>query len=244
MTRTKVLSRRATWAGLLALLATVPLSYAQRTQPRSSEPARGEAPRAPAPPRAPAVDRVNHGSFGHVDNPVARPPAPHPNNPPFQNHGPNVYVQRDPHVDFHPHQFWHDFHFKLRFHDLPVGYVRLVVGGAPYFYDDGIYYQQVDDGYQEVYPPVGAVVTQLPDGAIAIEAGNLTYYYAGGAFYVAQDGGYVIAPTPIGVTVPELPPDAVQVSLNGGVAYQFNGIYYEPVFVDGVTQYVTVAPPN
>ena len=35
---------------------------------------------------------------------------------------------------------------------------------------------------------------------------------------------------------------AVAVSLNGRVAYQFNGIYYQPVFVNGVTQYMTFMP--
>jgi hypothetical protein len=116
------------------------------------------------------------------------------------------------------------------------------VNNSIFFYDDGIYYQQSDDGYQEVYPPVGADVSQLPDGAIEIDAGNLAYYYAGGAFYVQQDDGFVIAPAPMGVTVPELPPGAVLVSVDDGVAYQFNGIYYQPVFVDGVTQYMTFQP--
>jgi hypothetical protein len=117
--------------------------------------------------------------------------------------------------------------------------VQLYVGGLPFYYDDGIYYQQMGDDYQAVYPPVGANLTGLPDGAIEIDAGNITYYYAGGAFYVQQGSGYVIVATPIGVTVPELPPGAVQVSVNNGVVYQFNGIYYQPVFVNGVTQYTT-----
>jgi hypothetical protein len=42
--------------------------------------------------------------------------------------------------------------------------------------------------------------------------------------------------------VPELPPGAIQVSVKGSVAYQFNGIYYEPIFVNGVTQYETFMP--
>lgn len=111
--------------------------------------------------------------------------------------------------------------------------------GFPYYYDDGVYYQQMGGDYQAVYPPVGANITGLPDGAIAINGSNCVYYYAGGAFYMQQDGGYVIVPTPIGVTVPELPPGAVQISINGGVAYQFNGVDYQPVFVNGVTQYTT-----
>jgi len=151
-------------------------------------------------------------------------------------------VHRDAEVDIHRRQFWHGFVFGERRHGLREGYLQLSVYGAPYIYDDGIYYQQAGDDYQEVYPPLGADVQALPDGAIQIEAGNLIYYYAGGAFYVQQDNGFVIVPPPMGVAVPELPPGAVQVSVKGGVAYQFNGIYYQPVFVNGVTQYMTFTP--
>ena len=153
-----------------------------------------------------------------------------------------IVTHHDVDADIGGHHFWHNFSFGARVHGLRPGYLQIYVGGIPYFYDDGIYYQQAGDDYQEVYPPVGADVQDLPDGAIEIDAGNIAYYYAGGAFYVQQGDGYVIAPTPIGVTVPELPPEAVQVSYNGGVAYQFNGIYYQPEFVDGVTQYVTIQP--
>jgi hypothetical protein len=126
---------------------------------------------------------------------------------------------------------------------LPFGFFTLDVGGVPFYYSDGIYYQPSDGGYDEVYPPVGAGVPQLPDGAIAISAGGTTYYYAGGAFYVQQpDGTYATVPAPIGVIVPELPPGAVQVNINGQTAYQFNNVYYEPVFENGVTQYETFVP--
>jgi len=114
------------------------------------------------------------------------------------------------------------------------------VNNAPYFYDDGIYYQQVGSDYQEVYPPVGAVLTELPDGAIEVDDGSLVYYYAGGAFYVQQDGGFVIVPTPLGVIVPELPPGVVQLSAGNSALYQFNEVCYQPVFVNGVTQYRTL----
>jgi len=153
-----------------------------------------------------------------------------------------VIGHRDVETDIGGQHFWHGFSFGARIHGLRPGYFQLYVGGIPYFYDDGIFYQQAGDDYQEVYPPVGADVQDLPDGAVEIDAGNIAYFYAGGAFYVLQADGYVIAPTPIGVTVPELPPGAVQVSYNGGVAYQFNGVYYRPEFVDGVTQYVTFQP--
>jgi hypothetical protein len=192
------------------------------------------------------VNRTNHGSIRHVDTHVVQRPVVAPRGveaPHGIDQHQHVVAHHDVDVDLHRPRFWHNFAFGTRRHGLRPGYVRLFVNGAPYFYDDGIYYQQTGDDYQEVYPPVGADVQELPDGAIEIDAGNLVYYYyAGGAFYVQQDGVYVIAPTPIGVTVPELPPGAVQVSVNGGVAYQFNGIYYQPEFVDGVTQYVTFMP--
>jgi len=122
---------------------------------------------------------------------------------------------------------------------LPFGYQTVVVNGAPYDYYGGTYYQPQADGYQEVYPPVGAAIAELPEGAVPIAAANGTYYYAGGAFYVQQGPQFVIVAPPVGVTVPQLPPGAAQVVVNGQVAWQFDGIYLRPVFVNGVTMYVT-----
>jgi hypothetical protein len=241
---TNIASIRKIGVGLLALLASLPLIYAQRPQQsQHEEPApRSEPSRAPVQRSSPVVvDRVNHGTIRHVDTQVVQRPVE-------VQHGsdqPQRVVAHTADVDVDiggPQSSWHGFAFGARQHGLRAGYVQLYVNGAPYYYDDGIYYQQAGDDYQEVYPPVGADVQELPDGAIEIAAGNLAYYYAGGAFYVQQDGGFVIAPTPIGVTVPELPPGAVQVAVNSGVAYQFNGIYYQPVFVNGVTQYRTFTP--
>lgn len=238
--------------GLLVLFATLSRMAAeqrsefrggepQRAEPQRSEPQRAGPARAPVAEHQPVmVDRVNHGSIRHADTHAV--PRPVPTTHDFGLHH-DVIVHHDVDADVQHPRFWHGFVHGRHLHDLPVGYFSLFVNGVPYYYDDGIYYQPAEDGYQEVYPPVGADVPQPPDGAIAIDAGGLRYYYAGGAFYVEQAGsGFAIAPTPIGVTVPELPPGAVQVSVNGGVAYQFNGIYYRPVFVDGVTQYVTFQP--
>ncbi len=242
-----IASLRKIGVGLLALLAALPLIYAQRPQqpqreepaPRSEPSPRVEPARAPVQRSPVVVDRVNHGTIRHVDTHVVQRPVEVHHDVDVHQH---VVAHQDVDVDIGRPQFWHGFVFGARLHGLRAGYVQLFVNGAPYYYDDGIYYQQAGNDYQEVYPPVGADVQELPDGTIEIGAGNLTYYYAGGAFYVQQDGGFAIAPTPMGVTVPELPPGAVPVSVNGGVAYQFNGIYYRPVFVNGVTQYMTFMP--
>lgn len=188
------------------------------------------------------VDRSSHGSIRHFDTHVTqRPVEIHRDVRVEPRH--EFWGHRDVDVDFGRHHFWNDFAFHRRIPTLPLGFLTLNIGGNPYYYSDGIYYQPYEGGYQEVYPPVGADVPQPPDGSIPIQAGGVTYYYAGGAFYMQQpDGTYAIAPTPIGVVVPELPPGAVQVSLGGQIAYQFNNIYYRPVFMNGVTQYETFQP--
>jgi hypothetical protein len=248
-------------ACLLALLTSLPLIYAQR----------GGAPRGGGGggARPVVVDRSSHGSIRHVETHVVQRPAEvyraparpaetyrapeRPQERPAEVHhdggpghfapGHSVFVHHDVDADIHAHHFWNDFSYRHHWGALPLGYFALTLGGTPYFYDDGIYYQAADGGYDEVYPPVGAAVPQLPDGACEIDANGQAYYYAGGAFYVQQpDGTFVTVPPPIGVVVPELPPGTIQVLLNGTVAYQFNGIYYEPVFVNGVTQYQTVMP--
>lgn len=228
--------------GLPALLIVLPVPCAGQ---------RGGAPRGGGMAARPVmVDRSSHGSIRHVETHVVQRPVEvrrEPDHPAEVRHeiAPrhDFVVHHDVEVDVHRQHFWHDFAFGRHFAVLPVGFLTLQIGGAPYCYYDGIFYQPVDGGYQEVYPPVGAAVPQPPDGAIEIDAGGLAYYYAGGAFYVQQpDGAFAIAPTPMGVAVPELPPGAVQVSVSGTPAYQFNGIYYQPVFVNGVTQYETFLP--
>jgi hypothetical protein len=253
------ISRRKTGLGLAvglpALLIALPLICAEnRSAPRAA-PARSaaarSAPARSAPARSVGVDRSSHGSIRHVETHVVQRPVQvsrQPARPVEARQGVapgrgDFVVHRDVEADVHRRHFWHDFAFGRRWAVLPLGCLTLQVGGLPYYYCDGIYYQPADGGYQEVYPPLGAAVPQPPDGAIAIEAGGQTYYYAGGAFYLEQpDGTFAIAPTPIGVVVPELPPGAIQVSVRGTIAYQFNGIYYEPVFVNGVTQYETFMP--
>ena len=231
--------------GLPALLIALPLICAER----------GGAPRAVAAPRAAAarpvvVDRATHGSIRHADTHIVQRPVEARPQPARAVEGRrevaprhDIVAHRDVEVDVHRPRFWNDFAFGRRLAALPLGFLSLQLGGVPYYYSDGIYYQPADGGYQEVYPPVGAAVPQPPDGAIEVDVGGQPYYYAGGAFYLQQpDGTYAIAPTPIGAVVPELPPGATQTSVNGTVAYQFNGIFYEPIFVNGVTQYQTFQP--
>ena len=203
MSSTNSTSIRNIGFGVVALLATLPLLYAERPQQSGrGEPAfhgtpasQGASAHTPAPrsepPRAPVqhspamVDRSSHGTIRHVDaHVVERPVAVRRD---FDVHQ-QVIIHHDRDVDVNRPRFWHGFVFGERRHGLRAGYFQLFVNGAPYYYDEGIYYQQAGTDYQEIYPPVGAGIQELPDGAIEIDAGNLTYYYAAGAFYVQQDG--------------------------------------------------------
>lgn len=193
------------------------------------------------------VDRSFHGSIRHGETHVER--APEFRREP-ENHvvvtGPDrgYYVHHDAHVDFGGHRYWNDFHRGFVINSLPFGYLSFNIGGLPYYYYGGIYYQQGPGGYQEVYPPAGAALTAPPDGAYPVTGPNgETFYYAGGAFYMQQpDGSFISVQPPLGVIVPELPPGAVQVNLNGITAFQFGNVYYQPVFANGVTQYQTFVP--
>ena len=53
---------------------------------------------------------------------------------------------------------------------LPAGYVRVVVGTAPYFYYSGIFYATAPGNeYIVVEAPVGAVVETVPAETVKIE---------------------------------------------------------------------------
>jgi hypothetical protein len=138
--------------------------------------------------------------------------------------------------------FWSGISSGMLFNSLPSGYVPLHVGGAPYYYYGGAYYEQAPSGYVAVTPPIGAAVPALPEGAEAVPTGQGEYYYAGGAFYVQEPQGFVVVAPPLGVTVDYLPSGATPVYIRGGLYYQANGIYFMPVMRGGVTAYTTVQP--
>jgi hypothetical protein len=138
--------------------------------------------------------------------------------------------------------YWSNYHPGLWVNTLPPGYQTFNIGGTPYYYYQGVYYQNGPSGYSVVAPPAGVVLPALPPGAEAVAANGGVYYYVGGTFYVQQPNGFTVVPPPIGVTVGTLPPGAVPVTMNGMVYYQAGGIYYLPVMQNGVTAFMTVAP--
>ena len=138
--------------------------------------------------------------------------------------------------------FWSGIPYGGYYNVLPQGYLSIQVGGTPYYYYQGAYYEPESTGYVAVAPPVGAVVPAPPPGAEPVQVGPNVYYYAGGAFYVQQPQGFVVVAPPLGVTVGDFPPGATPVYIHGILYYQANGVYYLPSMQGGTTVYTTTQP--
>jgi len=140
--------------------------------------------------------------------------------------------------------FWSNYRPGMRIDRLPDGFHRIAVRGHPYFYFEGLFYDEGPSGYIIIAPPIDAEIAELPPAVETVLLGDTVYYYAAGAFYIQQaDGSYIVVAPPMGVTVSMLPPDAVAVVFNGATYYQADGIYYLPVMQNGVVVYLTVPQP-
>jgi hypothetical protein len=181
----------------------------------------------------------------HHEEPVRTPPARELNREAAREHEHREALARrhdDIEIDRRHGYYWSGYHSGMRIVGLPGGYLSLSLGGRPYYYYEGVYFQPGPTGYVVVNPPVGAIVPELPPGAETVVVSGTVYYYAGGAFYFAQPNGYAVVPPPLGVTVTTLPPGAVPVVINGNTYYSVDSVYYLPVMENGIIVYMTVRP--
>jgi hypothetical protein len=112
---------------------------------------------------------------------------------------------------------------------------------ANYYYNDGVFYQPYNGGYQVVAPPVGAIVPRLPSGTITLDVDGITYWYFGGTFFVPAAGGYQVVAGPPGAIVYNLPDGCTTVNAGGVTYLQFNGTYFQPIQdADGQNGYEVV----
>ena len=61
-----------------------------------------------------------------------------------------------------------------------------------------------------------------------------------GAYYVQRGTAFQVVSAPIGIMVPTLPAGAASTTINGQIYFKHQGIYYQPVIANGVTNYMTV----
>lgn len=142
----------------------------------------------------------------------------------------------------------------------------VVIGGANYFVDHGIYYVQRPTGFVCVPPPPGAYVRYLPAEYEEVVVGGRSYYYADDTYYEedteievdididdddfdieidiekerGRRGGYRIVEPPVGAYIYTLPVEYEPVVVRNVTYYRAGGCYYRPVMRAGRTAYVRV----
>jgi hypothetical protein len=146
---------------------------------------------------------------------------------------------------YHP---YHPYRWGPSWHPLGYFWAGALAADAFYFnlanqayyYDDGVYYEPYNGGYNVVAAPVGAIVASLPPGYETVQVGDDTFLYYGGTFYVQTDQGYQVVVAPDGAVVSEIPDGATQQDVNGQTYLIYNNTYFLPVSSDGQDAYQVV----
>jgi len=96
----------------------------------------------------------------------------------------------------------------LRIRELPRNARRIPYRRHRYYYDGGVWYRPVREGFTVILPPVGVVVPVLPPFYTTIWVGGIPYYYADGVYYVwhSEERGYAVVEPPPEAEINEQPP--------------------------------------
>jgi len=154
---------------------------------------------------------------------------------------------------------------------LPYGYYPFYWGSSQYYYSNGFYYQNLNNQYTVVEPPVGAEIDRLPGDAEAITIDGQQYYESNGVYYLPVTNGsgrlvYRVAGKDgelntdaaqvtgadtnnypeIGDVIEELPNDTRKVKINGEKYYLTpDGVYlHEQRDGSGKIIYVVTGVPD
>lgn len=85
---------------------------------------------------------------------------------------------------------------------LPKHHTTLVVGGAKYYYADGIFYVASGLNFDVVPAPMGATVKTIPSNYQPMTLYGVTYYGDNGTYYVNTGHGYQVVPPPVAYQPP------------------------------------------
>ena len=136
---------------------------------------------------------------------------------------------------------------------LPRAYTTVYVSGAPYYYSNGVYYQNAPSGqgYTVVEAPAGAEVQQLPEQTINVNVEGDTYQYANGAYYQekkpekqGEDPSYEVVDPPKGATVQNIPEDAKKEKVGDKDYFVYGNTWYKPFSSGSDVVYMVVPKPD
>jgi hypothetical protein len=207
---------------------------------------------APAPPRpVPAPGAINGGARNYgvhdfhaagtvVDNRYNAHANVHEN---VNIYHVNPRITYRPYVyhPYHPYRWgpsWHPLGFFAA--SLAADAFYFSLANQAYYYDDGVYYEPYNGGFNVVPAPVGAMVATIPPGSETVQVGDQTYIYYGGTFYVQTDEGYQVVAAPDGAVVSEIPDGATSQNIDGQNYLLYNGTYFLPISSDGQDAYQVV----
>ena len=134
---------------------------------------------------------------------------------------------------------------------LPPKTQTVVVAGSPYYYANGVYYEQSGSGYTVVPAPVGATVEHPPAQVTNVYVNDQDLGYSNGTYYEEQppakegsDPTYKVVAPPIGATVQTLPKDAKKTTIGGIDYYVYAGTYYQVFHSGSKVVYMVVEKPS
>jgi len=178
---------------------------------------------------------VNNSVRSNGYRPYTRPP---------YRHGGFVYFSYRPYF-YHPYTpfywgpVWHPWGFFVA--ALATTAIIVSIENAQYHYDQGVWYQPYNGGYQVVSAPVGGTITTLPPNAQTVVVNEtVNNYYYGGDFYEKTEKGYSVVPATAGTIVPNLPEGGKEVKVGDQTYVQFGEIFYQPIQVEGKNMYEIV----
>jgi hypothetical protein len=117
---------------------------------------------------------------------------------------------------------------------LPRGHQVVDVGGASYYFYEGIFFKEEAGGYVAVTAPAGARIGSLPAGRLRISHDSSFYHYYFGSFFSETDGAFTVVYPPAGLLVPYLPDGYFTEHREGLLHYVFGGVAYRPFYAEGV----------
>lgn len=103
-----------------------------------------------------------------------------------------------------------------------VDFTKVRLGGASYYYYDGLYYIPDRGMLLLVDPPLGALVNRVPVGYRRIIINGVVYYAYEGVYYVHTSHGYQVVPRPVMVEVVRVQDRTI--STNGNISKTAEGM--------------------
>lgn len=80
---------------------------------------------------------------------------------------------------------------------VPDGFETVTVDGQVYYYNDGVFYQQVGDQLAAIPPVLGAVVDSIPTDYQIVMADGTHYLFTRGVYYQRVDEGFEVVEPPV-----------------------------------------------